>query len=53
MDAHIIVAHPEAHSLNASLGKASAAFIEAQGGQATLSNLYAQNFDPGRGRTAL
>ena len=46
MRAHIVLAHPEAQSFNAYLGRVAAEALESQGWTVTSSDLYAMQFDP-------
>jgi NAD(P)H dehydrogenase (quinone) len=46
MHAHIVLAHPEPQSFNAHLARVAARTLEASGWTATISDLYAQGFDP-------
>ncbi|MCP5082911.1 MAG: NAD(P)H-dependent oxidoreductase [Alphaproteobacteria bacterium] len=49
MKTHIVLAHPEASSFNAHLAGISQSALSAAGGQCTLSDLYAMDFDPREG----
>jgi len=49
MNAHIVLAHPEAKSFNAHLSRISQRALGAGGWQTTLSDLYAMDFDPCEG----
>ena len=46
MQAHIVLAHPEAQSFNANLARVAAETLQSQGWSVTLSDLYAMGFDP-------
>lgn len=46
MQAHIVLAHPEPGSYNAHLAATARRSLEAAGWQVTLSDLYAEGFDP-------
>lgn len=46
MHAHIVFAHPEAHSFNGALADTAAQTLAAQGVTVTRSDLYAEGFDP-------
>lgn len=46
MRAHIVLAHPEQQSFNAQLAGVARGTLEARGWTVTLSDLYAQGFDP-------
>lgn len=49
MKAHIVLAHPESNSFNGLLAKTSRDSLSAAGWDATLSDLYAMDFDPCEG----
>ncbi len=49
MRSHIVLAHPEVNSFNGHLSRISQRVLGAAGGQATLSDLYAMDFDPREG----
>jgi len=44
--AHIVLAHPEPQSYNAHLARTAQSALQARGWTTTLSDLYAQGFDP-------
>ena len=46
MRAHIVLAHPEPQSYNAHLARTAQSALQARGWTTTLSDLYAQGFDP-------
>ena len=46
---HIVLAHPESNSFNGKLARMSKVELEALGWEATLSDLYADGFDPCEG----
>ena len=46
MQAHIVLAHPEAKSFNGHLARVAKSTLEAQGWSVTLSDLAADGFDP-------
>ncbi len=47
MQAHIVLAHPEPKSFNAHLAAVAREALEGRGWGVTVSDLYAQGFDPG------
>ena len=49
MQAHIVLAHPEVKSFNAHLSGISQQVQDTTGYKATLSDLYAMDFDPREG----
>ncbi len=49
MNAHIVLAHPEAKSFNAHLTGITQQVLDDAGWQVTLSDLYAMDFDPREG----
>jgi len=49
MRAHIVLAHPERQSANGQLAETSRAHLSSRGDRATLSDLYAMDFDPREG----
>ena len=46
MQAHIVLAHPEARSYNANLAEVARRSLEAQGWSVSVSDLYGMGFDP-------
>jgi NAD(P)H dehydrogenase (quinone) len=46
MNVHIVLAHPEPNSLNATLAETARRAFSIKGHGVTLSDLYAKNFDP-------
>jgi len=46
MQAHIVLAHPEARSYNANLAEVARRSLEAQGWNVSVSDLYGMGFDP-------
>ena len=51
MHTHILLAHPEPQSLNATLANISGEVTSALGTTTSISDLYGQNFDPAEGGT--